>query len=837
MSIPTFHFLDHESVGRRLLGRLLPLIVFLGTGIATELIIFEDQRRQASIRQQKLSSYSGEIRAIIESELNATIHLASGLVAFIQAKNGNYQIEEINPWLGQLQKNERGIRNITLAPGNRIQHIFPNQGNESVIGLYFPDVPEQWPVINKIISSKRPALVGPFQLKQGGLALAYRVPVFLEDTSYWGLITSILDADQIFQSAKQRAQALGLNFALIDLDHGEASVSLYSNLAPSTDRNVGTLVKANNHRDKLESNNGVITKLNFPGRDVALYTSLQDEETGNIFSNLQRTAGWLFAALMGFLLVRIFAAYHRQTQTYFALNESQQRFLSVFNAAPQGMALIDENGKWISVNPMLCDILGYDDHSLLHVPPHRLSSKLGIDNLQQRWIDQGQAHLQFELDLRHRTGRLVSCQLSISLIAPEQLGKKYWILQAVDISRRIAAERQLHSSAEYTQTILDNVAEGIVSTTLNGDLRSINPAAIAIWKLSATQVAQFRYTNFLQLLSGIGHLGDLSDNSDIRSQSLNDEHNKSLKIAQEIDDYVRDVRDYGASQIPCLRLESIVMDQQGNTIHIEFSISATEQKEETELIIVIRDISERKRLEQMQSDFVSIVSHELRTPLTSIIGSLKLIEGGVFGSLPDSLGRMIRIALQNGQQLALIINDILDMNKLVAGQMSFDIQAFALMPLIKVALESNSGFAKQHQVEILILDTLPNCKVMVDPLRLQQILSNLLSNAAKYSKAQGKVEIRLEPLATHLKISVQDYGEGIPQEAQVKLFKKFSQVDSSSTRKKGGTGLGLSIAKEMVQRMQGEIGFTSTEGLGSVFYFTIPLATASHDLVDSPPTD
>jgi len=239
----------------------------------------------------------------------------------------------------------------------------------------------------------------------------------------------------------------------------------------------------------------------------------------------------------------------------------------------------------------------------------------------------------------------------------------------------------------------------------------------------------------------------------------------------------------------------------------------------------------------MQSDFVSIVSHELRTPLTSIIGSLKLIEGGVFGSLPDSLGRMIRIALQNGQQLALIINDILDMNKLVAGQMSFDIQAFALMPLIKVALESNSGFAKQHQVEILILDTLPNCRVMVDPLRLQQILSNLLSNAAKYSKAQGKVEIRLEPLATHLKISVQDYGEGIPQEAQVKLFKKFSQVDSSSTRKKGGTGLGLSIAKEMVQRMRGEIGFTSTEGLGSVFYFTIPLAAGSHDMVDSPPTD
>lgn len=831
MPIPTFHFLDHESLGRRLLGRILPLIVFLGTGIATELIIFEDQHRQASLRQQKLNSYSGEIRAIIESELNATIHLASGLVAFIQAKNGQYQIEEIHPWLSKLQKNERGIRNITLAPGNRIQSIVPILGNESAIGLYFPDVPEQWPAINLIINSKRPALVGPFQLKQGGLALAYRVPVFLENTSYWGLVTSILDADQIFLQAKQRAQELHLDFALFDLKQDETSATLYSNLPLKSDF---SRIAASVKTSQPELSHGVTTKLNFPGREVVLYTALQDQENLAIFSNLQRIAGWLFAALMGFLLARIFAAYHRQTQIYFALNESQQRFLSAFNAAPQGMALIDENGKWISVNPMLCDILGYDDLSLTQISPHQLSAKLSIDKLQQRWAEQGQTHLQFELDLRHRTGHMVSCQMSISHIAPEQLEKKYWILQAIDISRRIAAERQLHSSAEYTQTILDNVAEGIVSTTLSGDLRSINPAAIAIWKLSTAQIAQFGRTNFFHLLSGISDIGSFGHSA---NHSRNDDLSKSQEIAQEIDDYVRDVRDYGASQIPCLRRESSILDQQGNTIHIEFSISATEQKEETELIIVIRDISERKRLEQMQSDFVSIVSHELRTPLTSIIGSLKLIEGGVFGSLPDSLGRMIRIALQNGQQLALIINDILDMNKLVAGQMAFDISALALMPLVKEALESNSGFAKQHQVEILIMNELPDCMVKVDPLRLQQILSNLLSNAAKYSKAHGKVEIHLEPLSTHLKISVQDFGEGIPAEAQVKLFKKFSQVDSSSTRKKGGTGLGLSIAKEMVQRMHGEIGFTSTEGLGSVFYFTIPLAMASHDMIDSPPAD
>ncbi|MFZ6801257.1 ATP-binding protein [Undibacterium sp. Di24W] len=783
----TSRFFEHDFFGRRLLGRMLPLIVFIGTGIATELILFEEQRRQTSVHQLQLISASGEIRAIIESELNATIHLASGLVSFIQTKNGHYQNSDIVPWLSRLQVQERSIRNITLAPNNRIQTIVPLQGNESAIGIYFPDMPEQWPAIEQIIISQRPALVGPFQLKQGGLALAYRVPVFLDNNDYWGLVTTILDAELVFRLAKQRANELRLDFAIFDLDRVESGTAIYG-------------------KQDLGRQPTAALSVNIPGRHIELHTRIQEDNAFPVFSSAQRAIGWLFAALLSFLLARTFAAYRRQAKTYFALNESQQRFLSAFNTAPQGMALINDEGHWISINPMLCDILGYDEYTLLKIPVIQLAENLAIDLLHKRWVEQGEDSLQFELALRHSAGHHVTCLISLAHVAHERPEKTYWIFQVIDISRRIAAEKKLQASAEYTQTILDNVAEGIVSTTLDGTLRSINPAAIAIWKQNGHI---FRNTNFFHLLGG-------------------------QSIAKEIEEFVHDVKDYGASQLPCMIRESSILDQEGNNVAIEFRISATEQKGEIELIIVIRDINERKRLEQMQSEFVSIVSHELRTPLTSIIGSLKLIEGGVFGALPDSLGRMIRIALQNSQQLALIINDILDMDKLVAGKMSFKIEALPIMPLIEQAVESNLSFAKQHQVEIVVIDELTECTVMTDAMRLQQILSNLLSNAAKYSRAKSKIEIHLDQSMSHVKISVQDFGEGVPKEFQSRLFKKFSQVDSSSTRRKGGTGLGLFICKEMVEHMNGEIGFESTEGAGSLFYFTMPLSSEAESTASDP---
>lgn len=783
MNLPKFRFLEHESPGRRLLGRLLPLIIFMATGLATELILFEERRRQESVERQNIMSNAGEIRAIIESELNATIHLASGLVSFIKSKNGAYQVSELEPWLTDLQAKEPSIRNITIAPGNRIQMIVPIEGNRSALGLYYPDNPQQWPAIDKIIRSQSPALAGPFELKQGGLGLAYRIPVSLNDGTYWGLISTILNAEQVFAQAQKRAKELQLEFAIADLQLTSNSRPIYGNVAIN----------------RLEAS---LLKINIPGRDIELLAIGNKPVAFNFYTFAQRIAGWSIGLLLSFLIARTFQSYRRQTRAYFALNESQQRFMSAFNTAPQGMALVGEDGKWISANPMLCSILGYEEYELLQQPLTAISAQLATATLLQQWEKRDKNSLHFELGLTHRNGSQVICLLSLALIEYEKLEKTYWIFQVIDISRRVAAESELQASAEYTQAILNNVAEGIVSTSLDGKIHSINAAALEIWKYPESVLMN---TDFLTLIRGKHHQG----------------------LAQEIAIFIQGIKSIDIenreARATVFKRESVIEDYHGNTIQIEFGISNIIQNGSTELIFVLRDITERKHLELMQSEFVSIVSHELRTPLTSIIGSLKLIEGGIFGHLPDSLARMIHIALQNGEQLALIINDILDMDKLVAGKMEFTLETLPINELILQSIESNQSYAVQYQVqfEVNLLDI--DCLVLADKQRVLQIMSNLLSNAAKFSHEKSKVQIALHQVGNHVKIEITDQGEGIPAQHQDRLFKKFSQVDGSSTRKKGGTGLGLSICKEMVERMNGEIGFTSIEGQGSTFYFSLPI--------------
>ncbi|WP_129139256.1 response regulator [Modicisalibacter coralii] len=237
----------------------------------------------------------------------------------------------------------------------------------------------------------------------------------------------------------------------------------------------------------------------------------------------------------------------------------------------------------------------------------------------------------------------------------------------------------------------------------------------------------------------------------------------------------------------------------------------------------IHDISERKRIEEMKNGFVSTVSHELRTPLTSISGSLKLLNGGALGALPESARPMLKIAEHNAERLTHLINDLLDMDKLVAGQMAFDMQIRSLMPLIDEAIESNQGFASQHEVVVVLAARVPEVHVRVDAMRFQQVMANLLSNAIKFSPPQGRVEIHVGLVGAKVRIAVSDRGPGIPADFQPKIFEKFAQADATTTRQKGGTGLGLAITRDLVMGMKGEIGFETEPGEGTTFHVDLPI--------------
>lgn len=235
------------------------------------------------------------------------------------------------------------------------------------------------------------------------------------------------------------------------------------------------------------------------------------------------------------------------------------------------------------------------------------------------------------------------------------------------------------------------------------------------------------------------------------------------------------------------------------------------------------DLTEHKRIEQMKNEFVSTVSHELRTPLTSISGALGLINGGALGEVPPAMQQMLEIAYRNSQHLGHLINDLLDMEKIAAGKMSFDMHEHSLRQLLEEALASNQAFAAQLGVNCVLREAV-DVQVWVDASRLQQVLGNFLSNAIKYTPEGGEVSLHCSvPDATHVRISVTDQGPGIAAEFRARVFEKFAQADASDSRQKGGTGLGLAITKEFIERMGGKVGFDTAEGQGTTFWCELPI--------------
>ncbi len=247
------------------------------------------------------------------------------------------------------------------------------------------------------------------------------------------------------------------------------------------------------------------------------------------------------------------------------------------------------------------------------------------------------------------------------------------------------------------------------------------------------------------------------------------------------------------------------------------------QDQAPRFIAMVRDITERKKIDRMKNEFVSTVSHELRTPLTSIRGSLGLISGGAVGDLPEKMQQMIQIASNNTERLLLLINDILDIQKIESGQMLFKFAPLDVMALLDQAVEDNESYARQYGVQFEITLRKDGAHVMGDHDRLIQVLNNLLSNAAKFSPQGGKIELAVAQHGKTIRISVTDHGAGIPEEFQPSLFEQFTQSDASDSRQKGGTGLGLSIVKAIIDKHGGRVDYITRQGVGTTMFIELPI--------------
>ncbi len=233
--------------------------------------------------------------------------------------------------------------------------------------------------------------------------------------------------------------------------------------------------------------------------------------------------------------------------------------------------------------------------------------------------------------------------------------------------------------------------------------------------------------------------------------------------------------------------------------------------------------------DKARSAFITTVSHELRTPLTSIKGALGLIQAGAFDKTPEKLQPFTAIAYKNTERLHHLIDEILDIERLEAGEMKFENNVLDLSGLLQESIEINDSYGAQHGVALVYSGINEPLFVSGDYYRLIQVMANLLSNAVKFSSAEGQVEVSIVRYENNLRVSVKDHGCGIPESARLTLFDKFTQVDSSNQRKRGGSGLGLSIVKKIIEAHGGHVDFISELGRGATFYFDLPELVISLD--------
>lgn len=341
--------------------------------------------------------------------------------------------------------------------------------------------------------------------------------------------------------------------------------------------------------------------------------------------------------------------------------------------------------------------------------------------------------------------------------------------------------------------VLENAVEGIIGTDFDGRIEVTNPAACEIFRYRADELVG---KNIRELIPPREHARHSGYMERLRSGTAGNIRNG---------------------------LESVGLRCDGEEFPIEVSFRMQDSGKRKFFTGIVRDITERKNLERIKSEFVAGVSHELRTPLTSIMGALSMACEGDGHLSPQELRELIDIGYLNAKRLNALVNDILDTEKLDAGMMDFQFERVGVREVMEEARLLNLPFARKLKVTLEV--KMPDFPLYIraDHSRLIQVLTNLISNACKFSPADQTVQMVAERRGDAVCISVSDRGPGIPDEFRTRIFQRFAQAHAARNHNQTGTGLGLSLCKAMIEKMGGRIDFESTAGQGACFY--IELAT------------
>jgi len=498
-----------------------------------------------------------------------------------------------------------------------------------------------------------------------------------------------------------------------------------------------------------------------------------------------------------------------------AVNDLLSRTKAIVDTIVDGVITISDHGLIETVNPAAENIFGYSKEeligqnvSMLMPAPYQHEH----DGYLRNYLNTGNKKIigiGREVTGRRSDGSTFPLELAISEM--EVNGQRMFTGIVRDISQRKDTEEKLRELLARTKAILDTIVDGVITISDRGLIETVNPAAEKIFGYKLDELAG---KNVSMLMPN--------------------------PYRAEHDQYLNNYLSTGEKKIIGIGREVTGLRKNGSTFPLELAISEMEVNGLRMFTGIVRDISERKETEdqlrsamrrvheqQIKDEFIATVSHELRTPLTSIKASLELIIGGAIDKKSSQADMLINIAHKNSDRLLLLINDILDISKIESEKMQFNRQDIRVKPFLETAIFDNQAYAKKHQVKFVLKQCPGSLYINVDPDRLMQVMSNLMSNAAKFSHHDSIVEISADNINGSVRIAVCDKGRGIPKDFQNRVFDKFTQADTSDKREINGTGLGLHISKAIVEQHDGTLSFVSTPGKGSEFYIDLSMTEGS----------
>jgi PAS domain S-box-containing protein len=519
-------------------------------------------------------------------------------------------------------------------------------------------------------------------------------------------------------------------------------------------------------RDQLELMEGIVAQMSAAVRNARLYRAAQEE--------LEARA---------------------RAET--ALRDSEERYRAIFDSAAVGIAEVALDGRWLQVNERLCEITGYPADELLRLrfqditaPGDHAADEAAGHRMLAGEIDRYTREKRYQ----RKDGREVLVNVTVSLVRDANGDPLRFISVIEDITARrqaeeerqrlVAAEeaaRAIAREREQEARVLSAVGDGIALVDHAGVVRVWNPAAEHVTGLNATVVVGRKVDEILPGWSTVGR---------------------------------RIARDADPSPSETMPLEV-------DSRELWLSIVAVESADG--VVYAFRDLTAQRRLDEAKTELVATVSHELRTPLSAVYGAAKTLLHRDTEIGPEERVALLEMIAAQTQRLSQIADEFLLASRLEAGELPVSNVQVDVVELAQESIKAMQNRVRDETTfELRSHEDVPPARA--DPEKLGQVLVNLLDNAIKYSPNGGLVTVSVTVHERRVQVAVRDRGLGIPRSEQQRVFEKFYRVDPNLVHGVRGTGLGLYISRELVKRMDGQIGLVSEEGEGSTFFVELPRA-------------